>query len=77
MLVEAVRADLGVGLVPRYFVERELQSGDLALAHPFVDSGLRGYSLFVARERAQERAVQAFVHWLTRAVAAQVPVTAP
>ena len=32
MLVEAVRADLGVGLVPRYFVERELQSGELVLA---------------------------------------------
>lgn len=78
MLVEAVRADLGVGLVPQYFVQRELQSGELALAHPFVDSGLRGYSLFIARERAQERAIAAFVRWLTQAaVAAQAPATAP
>lgn len=77
MLVEAVRADLGVGLVPRYFVERELRSGELALAHPFVDSGLRGYSLFTARERAEERAVDAFVQWLTAAVAADAPAAAP
>ena len=69
MLVEAVRADMGVGLVPRYFVERELQSGELALAHPFVDGGLRGYSLFIARERAGERAIASFVQWLTQAVA--------
>lgn len=73
MLVEAVRADLGVGLVPQYFVERELQSGELVLAHPFVDSGLRGYSLFVAPGRAQERAALAFVRWLAAAVAADAP----
>lgn len=73
MLVEAVRADLGVGLVPQYFVERELRTGELVLAHPFVDSGQRGYSLFIAPGRVQERATQAFVQWLVAAVAADVP----
>ena len=68
MLVEAVRADLGVGLsvrlVPRYFVERELQSGELVLAHPHPDSGARGYSLFVAPGRLENPAVAAFAQWL-------------
>ena len=64
MLVEAVRADLGVGLVPRYFVERELQAGELVLAHPHPDSGARGYSLFVAPGRLEDPAVAAFAQWL-------------
>jgi len=64
MLVEAVRADLGIGLVPRYFVERELQSGELVLAHPHHDSGARGYSLFVAPGRLEDPAVAAFAQWL-------------
>jgi DNA-binding transcriptional LysR family regulator len=69
MLVEAVRADLGIGLVPHYFVERELLSGELALAHPHHDSGLRGYSLFVAQGRQEDPAVAAFARWLAHAVA--------
>jgi len=71
MLVEAVRADLGLGLVPRYFVERELQSGELVLAHPHHDSGARGYSLFVAPGRLEDRAVAAFAQWLRTTVAAE------
>ena len=68
MLVEAVHADLGMGLsvrlVPRYFVERELQAGELVLAHPHPDSGARGYSLFVAPGRLEDPAVAAFAQWL-------------
>nr|WP_255593936.1 LysR family transcriptional regulator [Acidovorax sp. sic0104] len=71
MLVEAVRADLGVGLVPHYFVERELQSGELVLAHPHQGSDARGYSLFVAPDRREDPAVDAFVQWLTAAVQSQ------
>ena len=71
MLVEAVRADLGVGLVPRYFVERELQSGELVLAHPHHDSGARGCSLFVEPGRLEAPAVAAFAQWLRITVAAE------
>ena len=75
MLVEAVHADLGmglsVGLVPRYFVERELQAGELVLAHPHHDSGARGYSLFVAPGRLENPAVAAFAQWLRTTVAAE------
>ncbi|MBX3588312.1 MAG: LysR family transcriptional regulator [Ramlibacter sp.] len=77
MLVEAVRADLGIGLVPHYFVERELRSGELALAHPFQDSGARGYSLFVAPGRLEEPVVQSFARWLRTTVAAEGAAAAP
>ncbi|RYY91807.1 MAG: LysR family transcriptional regulator, partial [Comamonadaceae bacterium] len=70
MLVEAVRADLGVGLVPRYFVERELGSGSLLLAHPHAGQGTRGYSVFVAPHRAQDPLVTAFTGWLSEVAAA-------
>lgn len=70
MLVEAVRADLGVGLVPHYFVERELLSGELSLAHPHVGQGVRGYSVFVAPHRAQDPVVAAFTSWLSEIAAA-------
>ncbi|WP_295526572.1 LysR substrate-binding domain-containing protein [uncultured Pseudacidovorax sp.] len=69
MVLEAVRADLGIGLLPRYGVARELASGELCLAHPFEGDGPRGYSLFVAPHRADDPAVQAFGAWLDEQVA--------
>jgi len=71
MVVEAVRADLGVGLVPRYFVERELQAGELVLAHRHVGRGDRGYSVFVAPHRAKDALVAAFASWLAEAAASE------
>jgi len=70
MLVEAVRADLGVGLVPRYFVERELKAGELVLAHARAGQHGRGYSVFVAPHRAQDPLVAAFTGWLAEAAGA-------
>jgi len=64
MLVEAVRAGLGVGLVPDYFVERELRSGELVPAHPKLGHSDRGYSVFTAPHKAQDPVVDAFVRWL-------------
>lgn len=69
MVLEAVRADLGIGLLPRYGVARELASGELRLAHAFEGDGPRGYSLFVAPHRADDPAVQAFGLWLDGHVA--------
>ena len=74
MLVEAVRGGLGVGLVPHYFVERELRSGDLVLAHPKFSRSHRGYSVFSAPQRAQDPVVEAFVRWLGEAAAADANV---
>jgi len=64
MLLEAVRADLGVGLVPRYFVERALRSGELALACAHEAPSRRGYSVFVPPNRAADPLVTAFVDWI-------------
>lgn len=74
MLVEAVRGGLGVGLVPHYFVERELQSGELLLAHPKVSRSSRGYSVFCPPHKAQDPVVDAFVRWLGEAAAAADPM---
>jgi DNA-binding transcriptional LysR family regulator len=72
-LVEAVRGGLGVGLVPHYFVERELRSGELVLAHPKLGRSHRGYSVFTAPQKAQDPVVDAFVRWLgERAAVADV-----
>jgi DNA-binding transcriptional LysR family regulator len=68
MLVEAVRADLGIGLVPRYLVARELAAGELVLAHAHVGVGPRGYSVFVAPHKAQDPMTMTFVRWLHAAV---------
>jgi DNA-binding transcriptional LysR family regulator len=74
-LVAAVRADLGVGLVPEYFVERELRSGELVLACPHRAPSSRGYSVFVAPSRTDDPLVSAFVAWLCAAAA--LPETLP
>jgi DNA-binding transcriptional LysR family regulator len=72
MLVEAVCADLGVGLVPRYCVERELARGDLVQVHPFKARSARGYSVFVGQDKADDPLVAAFLRWvLTEAAAGQ------
>jgi DNA-binding transcriptional LysR family regulator len=67
MLIEAVRADIGIGLVPQFAVERELRSGELALAHRHVDRAARGYSVFVAPQRAGDAWVERFAAWLIEA----------
>ncbi|HEY9026324.1 MAG TPA: LysR substrate-binding domain-containing protein, partial [Burkholderiaceae bacterium] len=60
---------LGVGLVPDYFVERELRSGELVLACPHRAPSSRGYSVFVAPSRTGDALVGAFVAWLRESAA--------
>ena len=69
MVVEAVRANLGIGLLPRYFVARELEAGDLVLAHPHVGHGDRGYSVFLAPHRAHDPLAATFTGWLVEVAA--------
>lgn len=70
-LVAAVRADLGVGLVPHYFVERELRSKELVLACAHRAPSSRGYSVFMAPNRTVDPLAEAFVAWLCEAGASQ------
>ncbi|WP_225782197.1 LysR substrate-binding domain-containing protein [Xenophilus sp. Marseille-Q4582] len=69
MLIEGVRADLGVGLVPHYCVERELRSGELLQAHAQEGRTGIGYSLFLAPHTAGEALAGAFVQWLEEVAA--------
>ena len=70
MLVEGVRADLGVGLVPRHCVERELQAGELVQAHAREGQTAIGYSLFMAPHTAGDALAAAFAQWLGEMAAA-------
>jgi DNA-binding transcriptional LysR family regulator len=64
LLLEAVRAGIGAGMVPRYFVERELASGELVLAHRHVLEATQSYALLVPERRAADPLVLAFAQWL-------------
>ena len=64
MLIEGVRASVGIGLVPHYAVERELRSGELAQAHAHLQRGPRGYSVFMAPHRPADPLAELFVDWL-------------
>jgi len=64
MLLEGVRAGLGVGLVPSFFVERELASGELLLAHRHVLAATQAYAVFVPEHRSADPSVAAFTQWL-------------
>lgn len=64
MLLEAVRADLGVGLLPRFFVERELASGELLQAHRHVSPASQQYAVFVPEHKSADAGVLAFTRWL-------------
>jgi DNA-binding transcriptional LysR family regulator len=64
MLVEAARGGLGVGLAPRFYVERELRSGELVLAHPHTLAASQSYSVFVPEHKAGDETVDGFVKWL-------------
>lgn len=69
MVLEAARAGLGVGLLPRFFVERELASGELLLAHRHVLPATQAYAVFVPEHKSADAGVLAFTHWLHAQVA--------
>lgn len=64
MLLEAVRAGIGVGLLPRFFVERELGSGELLQAHRHVLPASQTYAVFVPEHKSADPGVLAFTRWL-------------
>jgi DNA-binding transcriptional LysR family regulator len=68
-LIEAVWADIGIGLVPQFTAERELRGGPLVLAHRHVDCGARGHSIFGAPQRAGDTWVELFAAWLVEVAA--------
>lgn len=63
-MIEAVVAGMGVAVVQRCLIERELAEGRLAVPLDRSVSTGRGYYLCVPRARAGEPAVEAFRWWL-------------
>jgi DNA-binding transcriptional LysR family regulator len=63
-LIEAVVAGMGVAVVQRCLIERELAEGRLAVPLDRAVSTGRGYFLCVPRTRAGEPAIERFKGWL-------------
>lgn len=64
MLVEAARAGLGIALVPRFFVQAELRSGELLCPYDFALSSDMGYYLVYPEARQDRPALRRFAEWL-------------
>lgn len=63
-LIEAVAANLGVAVVQRCLIERELSERRVVIPIPLSASTGRGYFLCVPRTQEDQTAVQAFRSWL-------------
>ncbi|WP_454691479.1 LysR family transcriptional regulator [Achromobacter aloeverae] len=64
MVIEAACAGLGVGLVPRFYVERELKSGDLAIPFDIAVKHAKRYCLVYPEYKKESPAVIAFRDWV-------------
>ena len=64
MLIPAAQAGLGVALVPRFFVQKEIASGELISPCPYALRSQRGYYLVYPENRAGSASLQVFSKWL-------------
>lgn len=68
-MVEAASAGLGVALLPRFLIARELQAGQLALPVEQGASHSGDYFLAAPPERASSPPLAAFRHWILSEIA--------
>jgi DNA-binding transcriptional LysR family regulator len=66
LIVKAVAADLGLGLVPRCLIEEPLARGEIAVALDIPACARHGHWLCVPREKSRRLAVDAFRGWLAQ-----------
>jgi DNA-binding transcriptional LysR family regulator len=64
MLVEAAKAGLGVALMPRFFVLKEIASGELVVPCPYVLHNQRSYYLVYPEDKQGAESLQVFCGWL-------------
>jgi DNA-binding transcriptional LysR family regulator len=64
MLVEAVKAGLGVALMPRFFVLDELAAGVLVVPCPHVLHSQHNYYLAYPEDKQRSESLQTFCAWL-------------
>jgi LysR family glycine cleavage system transcriptional activator len=74
MIAEAAVAGIGVGLVPRFLVESELERGDLEVADDHALSSGTSYWYVYPEEKSGSQLVRAFGRWI--ATEAAKPVAA-
>lgn len=68
MVVQAAVVGMGAAIVPRFLVERELESGDLVIPFPQSLGSNQAYCLFYPEARRNDPALRAFRDWLLDAV---------
>lgn len=68
-LLQAVQADIGIGLVARFLVEKELQTGQLLEACEDASSHGIDYFVFTAEQRLDFPPAKAFREWVQREAA--------
>ena len=66
MILRAVGANLGVGLLPRCLIEEAVARGDVAIALDVRATARHGHWLCVPREKERRPAVDRFRGWLCR-----------
>lgn len=64
MLVEAARAGLGVALVPRFFVVKEMAAGQLVIPCTYALQNQRSYYLVFPENKAGSAPLETFRLWL-------------
>jgi len=64
MVIEAACSGLGVGLVPRFYIERELQRGDLVIPFDVAVKHAKRYCLVYPEYKKDSPVVIAFREWV-------------
>jgi DNA-binding transcriptional LysR family regulator len=64
MLVEAAKAGLGVALMPRFFVLKEIAQGELLVPCPYVLRNQRSYYFVYPEDKEGLEMLQIFRDWL-------------
>lgn len=68
-MIEAVKAGLGTGLVPRIYIEGEVARGELAIPFDAPLSNEKSYCIFLPDGAVETPQLSAFIHWLIETVA--------
>ena len=64
MIAQAAASGLGVALVPRFFVEREVQSGDIEILFDIPLRYPHAYYIAVPKKKRSDKVIAAFITWI-------------
>lgn len=76
MIIQGACYGIGVALVPRLYVQDELNSGSLVIPIDFSIRGLKQYCIVYPEHKAVSPAARLFLDWLVGAAAVERPATA-